>query len=483
MKSFIPCRHLSQTTGEYQYQCQRAANLETQLHAKMEDMLQLQRDLQTLQSRTSHLESALAIKTSAEAQLTEDLQRVRGTNSQLEFEITKLRDSNSFLSRQAHEAKLSEQHAAVQTQAVHNELAAIKSKYELSIQQAHDYHKKEAADMQQMAQQEIQAERQESNKLRCLVEDLTTVLTEKEDELAAAIDALAQVSNRLQAADIEAAAARDVCTKAQAAIGTSTSCPVTPRFLSTTEHFGKSALTYSVTNINAMMTPSTRTPSLLGFRNFPGMTSFPSTSLLTVQDGNSQKPAQEIRNILTENKTTSGEHCCPPTSMSENPGGLCLFDGTISTSLEKGTTLEDRSSTHDLASGVSDSVSNQHYLPLLPPVWERQTIISNSQSFPTECMSERDFGTMQQDSTSECESAPIDSVSGDKATLTSQAHNNVLEPEVPKLDLHAVQSRNSTLIRAKRAEQMQSRQSQVESGRKKIRTSSFALPSRVSKIS
>jgi hypothetical protein len=47
-----------------------------------------------------------------------------------------------------------------------------------------------------------------------------------------------------------------------------------------------------------------------------------------------------------------------------------------------------------------------------------------------------------------------------------------------KLDLHSVQARNSTMIRSKQAEAQKPRNSQAENSKKRIRTSSFALPVR-----
>eukprot|EP00884_Botryococcus_braunii_P020796 jgi/Botrbrau1/73/Bobra.0022s0065.2 len=482
-------RQLSKATGEYQFQCQRAANLEAQLQGKIEEVLELQRNLHSVQSKTAEIESALACKASAEAQLTEELQRVRNIKNQLEFDMKSMGDLNSTLTRQAHEAKLSEQQAVVHAQAIQNELAASKSKYEVSLRHADDNRKRETADIQQRAQHEVQAERHESNKLRSLVEDLTLVLTEKEDELAAAVDALAQVSNRLQAADVEAAAARAVCTRAHAAISTSTSCPVTPRFLGKAENIGQPTLTYRITNTSATMEPSVRTASLLGFTNLGGMSSFPSMQLRTLQgdgklemEGTSQHHGSEYRSTSAETQPPLADPSQFPTSVSSNQSGR-MFEHTLRAPSDKGWSYGHRSSIHDAATRLSDLENNQHAFPLQPAIWDKQALIPARQSLPTECKHEKDLETKQLTSTSEWESAALESVSGDTGKLVLGANTNMQEPEVPKLNLHAVQARNSALIRTKRAEQMQSRQSQVENGRKKIRTSSFALPSRVSKIS
>jgi hypothetical protein len=472
------CRQFTQATTEYQYEREKAESLEMLLHSKSKDVLELQ-------SQLAQLESSLALKTAAEAQQTEELHQIRCRINQLEVDLRTARDLNSSLTQEARQARISEQHAITHAQKMQADLAASKSSFEHDLRKADEAFTTKVADVQNRAQQEIQGEQHESNKLRILIEDLTIVLAEKEDELVAATDALAQVSTRLQAADVEAAAARAVCNQAHAAISISSSCPVTPRYLERTEKFGPHQLTLSQTHSNATATQPLRTSSLLGMHSLSRMIPFQSAQLRPRHSGKidreetSQHLHEEGRSRSVDAISTSGTNQTGCTDVHRRHS--TDTDESVFRHSQEPHISQPQARSLASISSHSPSASTQEASQLLLPIWDKQMAGDSKGQDPSkEGIPQGTFAGSQPQTVSNNASKLKVSDAGCKTDLLST--HDASEPNIPKLDLHAVQARNSTLIRSKRVDLMQSRQSQVEIGRKKFRTSSFALPSRVSKI-
>lgn len=448
-----------------------------QLQAQNEEMLQVMNELHTLQSRTAQAKAALNLKTASEARLMEEVQQVRGACNQLQEDLTRAGEEIATLTEQVNNTKLQEQKSLPQIHATEQELSRMKSKYEDS--------KRVQETLQQethSAQQQIQAERQESTNLKYLIEDLTIVLAEKDDELAAAVHALGQVGTRLQAADVEASAARAVCTRAQATACMSASCPVTPRYISYSQR--NPQLPLASIHAGTLMSSAQRVRSVHGRFSKQGAVCSQTNDWhqsVAAQQGTLQNIENRPDGSVFQRASGDG------VSAIHKPSFMIRSDQGKVDDSDQEEAFTPRSRLHqelgcDLPTSAPSQYGQSHTLP--DGVIPRPTSFSSSRERKSDVLQVADNGKVEEGAPSASNvihRSPGSLASGRrKYSLTAKL--DVAEPEVPKLELNAVQSRNSALIRTKRAELLNSQQSRIDTGRKKFRTSSFALPSRVSRV-
>lgn len=462
---------------EVKYEREKTTRINAQLQAQNKELLQVMDELHTQQSRAAQAKAALNLKTTSETQLMEELQQLRGACKQLEADLTQAGQEIASLTNQVKDAKLQEQKSLSHMHARDIDLARLEFKYEESKRVQESLQQES-----QGAQQEIQAERQESTKLKYLIEDLTTVLAEKEDELAAAVDALGQVATRLQAADVEASAARAVCTRAQATACVSASCPVTPRFI--TYHQRNSNLLLASIHAGNLTSTVQMAESLHGhstMQEAPCSRANGWHQPVTAHQETLQSISNRQDGPLFKRASGDGISAIHKSSCMIRSEGCKLGDN------DQEEAFTPRSRLHqerrcDLPLSSPSQFGKTHSLP--EGVVPRPTSFSCGREQQSDIPQSADAGKKEEGASNASDVTLRSSVSlaSGRRKYSLTAKPDMAEPEVPKLDLHAVQSRNSALIRTKRAELMNPQQSRIDTGRKKFRTSSFALPSRVSRV-